>query len=246
MKLDNSTARRMEDGFYNRGTEVTRLEAFLDASFAFALSLLVISGNDMPSSAQDLMNSLKSIPAYGASFLLLIQFWRSHASWSRRYGLDDAHSQRLSLLLIFLVLIFVYPMNMVFGSLFSALSAGYLPQRFDAQGAEGFRQIFLIFGVAFFSMGSVMALLYRHALKQSDALGLDPLEIALTRVALIRWALIPVIAVISMALALFLPESFNRTLWIGMPGFVYFALNFASILLSRKERQLLSRLTSTE
>jgi uncharacterized membrane protein len=230
---------RMDDGFYHRGAEVTRLEAFVDASFAFALSLLVIAGNDMPRSTDDLFNSLKTIPAYGASFLLLIEFWRSHANWSRRYGLDDGYSQRLSLLLIFLVLIFVYPMNMVFGSLFSVLSNGYLPLRFAVHDASDFRLLFVTFGVAFFSMGLVMALLYGNALAKAEALGLDALEQALTKLTLKRWMIVPTVAGISILLAIFLPRSLDQTLWMGLPGFVYFTLNISSVYLSRVERRLL-------
>jgi uncharacterized membrane protein len=231
----------MPDGFYHRGADVTRLEAFVDASFAFALSLLAIAGNAMPQSTQDLLNSLKTVPAYAASFLLLIQFWRSHASWSRRYGLDDAASQRLSLLLIFLVLIFVYPMNMVFGSLFSLLSNGYLPLRFAIRDSDSFRDLFVTFGVAFFSMGAVMALLYRHALTCAPELALNSRELALTRLACWRWSLVPIVAGCSIALALFIPQSLNETLWIGMPGFIYFFLNLAGFYFAYREKLLLLR-----
>ncbi len=240
MPTDVSTLMRMDDGFYHRGAEVTRLEAFVDASFAFALSLLVIAGNDMPRSTEELFSSLKTIPAYGASFLLLTQFWRSHANWSRRYGLDDEYSQRLSLLLIFLVLIFVYPMNMVFGSLFSVLSNGYLPLRFELKNTSEFRQLFVIFGVAFFSMGSVMVLLYHRALVKADALSLAAHERVLTKLALQRWALIPIVAGSSILLAVVLPTRLDQTLWIGMPGFIYFVLNASSIYFSRREKQIAS------
>ena len=35
-----------KDGFKNRGAEMTRLESFVDAAFAFAVTLLVIGGGD--------------------------------------------------------------------------------------------------------------------------------------------------------------------------------------------------------
>ncbi len=37
-----------------RGDKVTRLEAFVDASFAFALTLLVIAGDSIPGSVAEL------------------------------------------------------------------------------------------------------------------------------------------------------------------------------------------------
>ena len=36
------------DGFRLRGMEMTRLETFIDAAFAFAISMLVIAGSQMP------------------------------------------------------------------------------------------------------------------------------------------------------------------------------------------------------
>ena len=44
-----------------RGDKVTRLEAFVDASFAFALTLLVISGDSIPGSIEELVDALKQI-----------------------------------------------------------------------------------------------------------------------------------------------------------------------------------------
>ena len=72
----------------NRGREVTRIEAFVDAAFAFAVTLLVIS-LDVPENARAMIEALKGVPAFAASFSLLAMIWWAHASWSRRYGLDE-------------------------------------------------------------------------------------------------------------------------------------------------------------
>ena len=42
-----------------RGDKVTRLEAFVDAAFAFAVTLLVISGDQTPTSIDMLQQALK-------------------------------------------------------------------------------------------------------------------------------------------------------------------------------------------
>ena len=234
----SETLKRMPDGFYHRGAEVTRLEAFVDASFAFALSLLAISGNTMPNSTAALLLSLKGVPAFAASFLLLIQFWRAHAGWSRRYGLDDPRSQWLSLLLIFLLLIFVYPLHMVFSSFFALLSGGALPQKFDMQSLSGFRALFVTFGVAFFSMGMVITLLYANALKQAASLRLTAREQTLTKLIVRQWAVIPMVSMVSIILAIFLPESLRTSIWIGLPGYLYFVVNGFSIYTYRKIRRV--------
>jgi hypothetical protein len=60
-------------GFRLRGLASTRLENFVDASFAFALTMLVISVNDIPHSMDALLLALRGIPAYAASFALLLK-----------------------------------------------------------------------------------------------------------------------------------------------------------------------------
>ena len=82
-----------------------------NAAFAFAVTLLVISFDAIPDSAQAMLEALKGVPAFGASFALLVMFWWAHASWSRRYGLDDGVTAVLSCVLVFTVLVYVYPLR---------------------------------------------------------------------------------------------------------------------------------------
>jgi hypothetical protein len=71
------------DGFRLRGLEMTRIETFTDALFAFALTLLVVS-LDIPSSYGELTDALRGIPAFALSATLLMVFWSGHHTWSRR------------------------------------------------------------------------------------------------------------------------------------------------------------------
>ena len=56
---DPGAENRRPDGFRERGANVTRFEAFVDAAFAFAVTLLVISLDGMPASISELMDALK-------------------------------------------------------------------------------------------------------------------------------------------------------------------------------------------
>jgi Endosomal/lysosomal potassium channel TMEM175 len=51
------------DGFRIRGCEVTRLESFADAIFAFALTLLIVS-LEVPKSFADLIGTMRGFPAF--------------------------------------------------------------------------------------------------------------------------------------------------------------------------------------
>ena len=226
-----------------RGDKSTRVEAFVDAGFAFALTLLVIAGDSIPASVGELLRALKSLPAYALGFLLIQKFWTEHVAWSRWYGLDDTATRRLSLLLVFLVLVFVYPMKMVFGVLCSSLTYGWLPANFVVALHE-VPVLFIVFGVAFGSLGTVMLLLYAHAWRKRDEIGLDARERIDTRVKLWSWSLIPAVAVVSICSALVIPATPDSGWWVGFPGFIYFSLNLATPVLAAWSRRLQARVPS--
>ncbi len=216
-----------------RGDKVTRLEAFVDAAFAFAVTLLVISGDQIPTSISMLLDALKQVPSYAASFALIMQFWLNHADWSRRFGLEDIYSDRLSLLLVFVLLIFVYPLKMVFASFFSLLSQGYLPTHFEIDGWLQVPALFQTFAIGFGSMALVMCLLFSRAAKRGPDLGFSENEIAYAKFKRLMWGTVVLFSIISLILAALIPARPESGLWIGMPGFIFFGLNIVQLLMRR-------------
>lgn len=160
---------------------MTRLESFTDAAFAFALTLLVISVDAIPGSYQELVAALKGAPAFGASFASIAFLWVSHRRWSRRYGLDDSVSTFLSLILVFITLVYVYPLKMVFSGMFFWMSGGWLPVTFTVESHSELANLFIIYGIGFAAVMFTFVLLYRHALRNKESLQLDILEQAMTR-----------------------------------------------------------------
>ena len=102
-----TSAGRGADGFRQRGQQVTRLETFVDAAFAFSLTLLVIVFDDLPDSVAELRAALRQVPAFAFCFAMLAMFWAAHNRWSRRFGLEDARSALLSLGMVFVVMIII-------------------------------------------------------------------------------------------------------------------------------------------
>src|SRR3977135_49760 len=111
-------------GFRLRGLEMTRLETFIDAAFAFAISMLVIAAQQIPDNIQALLAAFKNVPTFVCSIAVLGIFWRGHWLWSRRYGLEDSVSILISWALIVTVLIFIYPLKAIFGAMWFMISNG--------------------------------------------------------------------------------------------------------------------------
>lgn len=85
---------------------MTRIEIFSDAAFAFAVTMLVISLSSVPRNYDELLVAMKGVPAFAASFTVIMVLWVSHRRWSRRFGLDDGISTFLTLALIFIILVY--------------------------------------------------------------------------------------------------------------------------------------------
>src|SRR5260370_39645949 len=71
-------------GFRLRGMQMTRLETFLDAGFAFAISMLVIAAQQIPDNIQALLAAFKNVPTFCYRIAVLGNFWGGRLLWSRR------------------------------------------------------------------------------------------------------------------------------------------------------------------
>jgi hypothetical protein len=168
------------NGFRWRGTEVGRLEALSDAVFGFAITLLVVS-LEVPSTFTELLDSLRGLPAFAASFALLFLVWLNQYRFFRRYGLEDGVTIGLNAILLFVILFFVYPLKFVFQIVVGmALGREWIPHAGRIEGpmvsaAQG-PLMMLIFGAGYVAVFLIFALLHVHAWRQRNALELDEIE----------------------------------------------------------------------
>src|SRR5207237_8685661 len=116
-------------GFRLRGIEMTRLETFIDAAFAFAISMLVIAAQQIPDNIVALLAAFKNVPAFVCCIAVLGIYWRGHWLWRRRCGSEHGGSILTSRASILNSLIFNYQLNAVFGALWYLLSSAEVGQR---------------------------------------------------------------------------------------------------------------------
>jgi len=199
----------------------TRLEGFVDASFAFAVTLLVISVGHVPASVPEMLQALRGLPAFALCFLSIARIWKAHRDWSRHYDIEDATSLRLSLLLVFVVLIFVYPLRLLFALLFSWLSQGFLvDQPVALHSSEELRAAFEVYGIGFATIAALFVLLYRHALLRAAAIGLDAREKIVTRMHIAMWSSFIALAALAILCAALTPFSSDTPLLYALPGLI--------------------------
>jgi uncharacterized membrane protein len=169
-----------EQGFRWRGNEISRIEGFSDAVFAFAVTLLVVS-LEVPKTFGELLDTMRGFTAFAICFALLAWVWYYHYIFFRRYGLQDFYTIALNMVLLFVVLFYVYPLKFVFTLFINQvlgfsttveLPGGPTPMIEQAQTPL----LFVIYGAGYIAVFLVFALLYLHAYRKRDELGLSRLE----------------------------------------------------------------------
>ena len=224
----------IKNGFRLRGTEITRLETFTDAAFAFAVTMLVIAGDTIPTSYQALIESLKDIPSFAAGIAMILFIWYGHLQWSRRYGLEDGISVSLSGLLILSILVFVYPLKLVFSAMFAFMSGGILQSEFVITNPNEIIGLFVFYGFGFTITCLIISFLYIYAYTKRRQLNLNSREVFETKVSIFMWLIIAFPAFVSALTALFLPIKFG--IWSGFMNWLYFIVMPIAVIKINKKR----------
>jgi uncharacterized membrane protein len=204
--------------FRLRGREVSRVEAFSDVVFGFALTLIVVS-LEVPTRYEELVNTMRGFPAFAICFAILTWVWHAHHTYFRRYALSDEITIALNTALLFLVLFYIYPMKFIFSLVTGQIAEG---------GRGSSTDLFLIYGLGFAGIFTVFVALYTHAWRQREELDLTSLERHDTVTSILMYSSYIGIGLLSCTLAVFAPAS------IGLAGWTYFLIGPASALIGMK------------
>ncbi len=190
--------------------EVLRLEGFSDAVFAFALTLLVVS-LEVPATFDELLHTLRAAPAFAVCFALFWVIWNAHHKFFRRYALADGTILALNATLLFVVLLYVYPLKFLFTLMLA-------PPEIDAIRREQIPTLMVIYSAGHVAVWAIFALMYRHVLKRRSTLQLTSRQTFQTRAELGGALLTMSVGVLSIGLAVLFPLNTGRA------GYVYFLI----------------------
>jgi uncharacterized membrane protein len=218
--------------FVWRGRDVTRVENLSDIVFALSLTLIVASS--VPHSFDGLIALWREAIALAMCFALILLIWSKHHAFHRRYGLDDGPTIFLNSIVLFLIMVFAYPLK------FLALFLVNFFTGFYRTGAEinavmpldSVAWFIIIYATGYAAVFGIFALLYAHALRRKEDLGLSESEVIMTRLEVQQGIASILISLLAATVALLMPYGFAP-----FGGSVYFLMWPVMSFLSRRARK---------
>ncbi len=185
-----------------RGGIVSRLENLSDVVFAICLTMLVAApiSRSFNTESDELLYSIKMLPAFLVCFLILIWIWYQHYKFFRRFGLGDWLTVALNTLLLFLVVAYTLPLRFVGSMVLDGLVGLDKQIRVTTDDPVGPE-----FSMAFYSGGFVaifllLACLHWWAWAKRGALSLDELERYVTKTEIRSHLLTASVGILSLVL----------------------------------------------
>jgi uncharacterized membrane protein len=159
-----------------RSHEPSRLETFSDAVFAFGITLIIVS-LEVPHTFTELFEVFKGILSFAACFTILFLIWNNQNLFFRRYGLNDAYVTFLNALLLFLVLMYVYPLKFLFVVVFSRGAYNDHGHIIQMITDEQLPALMYLYHSGFAAIYVLFFLMYLHARTKAAEINLSPAEI---------------------------------------------------------------------
>lgn len=240
----------LDPHFRYRGKNQTRVEAFTDAAFALGITLIVLSSS-VPDTFKDLWLSVREIIPFGICVILVMVIWYQHYLYFLKYGLQDRMIITLNTILIFLILVYVYPLKFLARFLFElvlALSSRNFDILSEMFGPEGgindMKYLMILYGLGAALIFFTLALMHLYAGKKKEELKLNEYELFVTQTGSrqnLLMALVPALSVI-LALVDFQSTTLNQS----VAGFTYFLYPPIMIIngfrREKKRKQLIKKL----
>jgi uncharacterized membrane protein len=198
-----------------RSHEPSRLETFSDAVFAFAVTLIIVS-LEVPKTYVELFETMKGTFSFAACFAILFLIWNNQNIFFRCYGLNDSLTVTLNAALLFVVLVYVYPLKFLFNLIFfgNSSTAGGMPKQMISDASVP--TLMLIYGAGYATINILFYLMYRNAIKQKAEIKLTELELFHTKTVAYIFLICTFIGIADIVLTWLLPLRYA-----GLSGIFY-------------------------
>lgn len=218
-----------------------RLDAFVDAAFAFAVTLLIIASAEPTATMDALWRALGRIPASLGAFVLIVMFWMAYREYGRLVPRRDTLSTLNALAIVFTVLVYVFPLRMLLESGFVWISRGWLSGAEIIKTLGDLRDLFRIYGVGFAVLAGLFAALYLRASRHPERFGVEPEDRVAVKASWEIWTISACSGLVSAALT-FGPMA--KAPW--LPGCAYWLIPLAIGLRAPIGRLLAGKRRSAE
>jgi uncharacterized membrane protein len=177
--------------------DVTRIEAFSDAVFGFAITLLVVS-LEVPDTFDELMQVMRGLPVFAVTFAILLLIWQEHHNLFKRFPSSDGVTIWLNGALLFVVVSYIYPLKFLFGKIVLPGSVSVGPGG-AFQGVDQLVTLMVIYGAGFATIFLLFAAMYWRAARRVT----EPVSRHEARVQIGHSFVYVFVAAISMGVAVF-------------------------------------------
>ncbi len=217
-----------------RGQEVSRIEGLSDAVFAFSITLIVIS-LEVPKNFDELLTTMSGAAGFGLSFMLLMWLWYSHYLFFRRYGLQDIPTIILNTCLLFVVVLYVFPLKflatLLVNQIIGASNAALIH-------SDQVATLMIVYSIGFTAIYAIFGLLYYNAYRQSEPLELTPLEKFDTFESLVTNGAFVLIGLVAIAIALSGGKENGGAAGIAYPVLIIPVRTILGFVMGRRRGQL--------
>ena len=181
---------------------ISRVEAFSDAVFAFAATLMVVNF-DMSADFESIGKAdATSFLSFAVSFFVLVGLWWVHYNFFRRTNYMDNWILALNAVLLFVVLYYVFPLK--------SLVQSFMGEGITTQNSLA--SLFILYGIGFLLIFLCFSLMYRRAFKKSKS-SKGSIELYFY---FRHFLIFVLVGTISVTLA-----SLKIGIRFGLPGFIY-------------------------
>jgi uncharacterized membrane protein len=211
-------SKRKASVFQWRSHEPSRLETFSDAVFAFSITLIMVS-LEVPRTFDELFEVFKGFFSFACCFGILFIIWNNQNLYFRRYGLNNGSVTFLNAMLLFVVLMYVYPLKFLFVALFS-------DGMYNDHGHTGVMiteqqqpVLMYVYHSGYAAIYLLFFLMYLHARKKAKEINLSPAELFETDTFIIVNLLNTMLGIIGIAFVFIAPTAYK-----GSSGFIYMSI----------------------